>query len=1416
MGLIKKCELGPNDLGKGRVQFAWHPTLALLAVVGVKGKVMVMNPKSGQLEHQLSLQGVVDLQWDEHGPTLAIITDRDGTVHLYSHLTRSVETFDSGVKGLTIVRWAKTRSQLVIGTSSGTAVFYNRETQRKVPIIGTHSAAIVDAAWTSIGGKVVMVGADRILSITDGDGNIIATTDLEGSPLSVTVLEAPASAQGAAQCVAAANLGSSLQVIDVLATDTFNAQFPKVNGIITSVAPAGASSFVVGFSTGAVGLAVLGDGDMALASTAPAFKDAVRSVSFGKGSGLVAATGDNGLRLFARTGDALTEQKDASVEFEFEFGFMGPASWGPGGQMVATATKSGNFLLFDLNALNVSASCGSLVFHFVAARVVGVKDIRDGKVLCTIPMDCDPQFMAAGMGTLAVGFGNQVTYYEYYIPNTLPPNFAASPDAQNQALQQPSLAAKESSSKKLRTVEYSGAVTSMRVNSRHAAVMHDGRVQLHTIRQDDPDSTSMVIPSQGSATHAGGGVTEENSVMAIGLSEPLFLYTTRSKVVVMALHSKQQVAEYICRTGIKRAFPNPACTRVAYIDDSNVLFYLNPVTEVASKAEGYEEDYKSVLWDQADSTVFGAHNGHDFITFVCSPHSRHGVICESVLFNAPRPGPEADPANPAVAAAAAVGDRNLSTPFPDNYNPVTLFRGMVICQSTTGMFDSVLLKSHYEITSRVPNPVAFYNNFSLNRLPWCSQNISSPQEAEDLAVKALHILDIELAIRVYRQLSQPTLVLCLERLRHIHEKNLLIGHISMIMGYFKDAQNFFLHSSQPLRALEMRRDLMQWEPALALAKELAAEEVPVISRDYAQQLEYRGEYNRALEMFKAGKREVPTGHASTELSAAQAEVREHNVSCIQGTARCHFRIGSTKEGMEIAMQWDNTAFIGECAKLSEETGHFEEAAQLYEKAGDLERAVTLYVERCKNLKAAGRLLPQIHSRNIIVLYAKGKEAEGAFKDADAAYLQAEDWDNAVRLKVEKLNDLHGAYVVVRKTRSANAAALVAQVCLNRNEIGSAVEFLVLAKSMKEAFELAKKSNCMGSFEKALLGQVVLKEGVAPLQTQPDFTMVADYYDKEGKPGQAALFFHIASNYTQALKKYLEAGQPEDIEKAVEVVGKAHSATLTNKLIDYLMGESDGEPKDPSYIFKLYMALGSYEKAAKTSVIIAIKEQEVGNYKSAHKTLVEACRILRDRSMRIPNDVHRNLMLLHSYVIVRDLIKVMKDEPEACRMLLRVSRNIQKFPKHISTIVSTTVLQCSKSGFNKSAYEFACFLIQNEKYRTELPEKSRKKIEAIIRRRGKEDMGDPEESTSPCPFCDAPVPVTELDCGACKNTLPFCMVTGKHILKADFTTTPCCNFPAIYSSLMTRLKESPTCPMCDASLDMNKVQKDIEPDLKAYL
>ena len=61
-------------------------------------------------------------------------------------------------------------------------------------------------------------------------------------------------------------------------------------------------------------------------------------------------------------------------------------------------------------------------------------------------------------------------------------------------------------------------------------------------------------------------------------------------------------------------------------------------------------------------------------------------------------------------------------------------------------------------------------------------------------------------------------------------------------------------SARPLTALEMRRDLLHWEQSLKLARTLAPEQIPFISRAYAQQLEFKGEHTAALTMYENGLR----------------------------------------------------------------------------------------------------------------------------------------------------------------------------------------------------------------------------------------------------------------------------------------------------------------------------------------------------------------------------------------------------------------------------------------------------------------------------------------------------------------------------------------------------------------------------------
>ena len=112
-----------------------------------------------------------------------------------------------------------------------------------------------------------------------------------------------------------------------------------------------------------------------------------------------------------------------------------------------------------------------------------------------------------------------------------------------------------------------------------------------------------------------------------------------------------------------------------------------------------------------------------------------------------------------------------------------------------------------------------------------------------LSGKAMEMMNVELAMRVYRQLgdagmvmalqvneiatnilfllhSNPSLLYLLQECIYIEDKNLLAGKISMLFGDYNRAQDLYLASSRPSAALDMRRDLLQWDQALKLAQVL--------------------------------------------------------------------------------------------------------------------------------------------------------------------------------------------------------------------------------------------------------------------------------------------------------------------------------------------------------------------------------------------------------------------------------------------------------------------------------------------------------------------------------------------------------------------------------------------------------------------
>lgn len=269
-----------------------------------------------------------------------------------------------------------------------------------------------------------------------------------------------------------------------------------------------------------------------------------------------------------------------------------------------------------------------------------------------------------------------------------------------------------------------------------------------------------------------------------------------------------------------------------------------------------------------------------------------------------------------------------------------------------------------------------------------------------------------------------------------------------------------------------------------------------------------------------------------------------------------------------------------------------------------------------------------------------------------------------------------------------------------------------------------------------------------------------------------------------------------------MVGRLNNETLTNQMVDYLMGESDDNPKDPIYTLKLYKALGSPDQMIKIALHISNSEQESGNYKNAHQVLFEIYKTLKEDGQLIPYEFAEKLYVLHCYILAKKIIKA-GDHLLASKLLVKVCQHISLFQKHAVPILTTTVVECSKSGLKVQAYEWATVLIRAE-YRSGINEKYKKKIEDIARKPQKSE--DSQEKSTPCPFCKNMIGEFDLNCNSCKNRIPFCITSGKHMILNEWGKCPHCNLPMIVEECKKVLDIEPTCPMCDHELHSNAISR----------
>ncbi|CAF0892517.1 unnamed protein product [Rotaria sordida] len=430
----------------------------------------------------------------------------------------------------------------------------------------------------------------------------------------------------------------------------------------------------------------------------------------------------------------------------------------------------------------------------------------------------------------------------------------------------------------------------------------------------------------------------------------------------------------------------------------------------------------------------------------------------------------------------------------------------------------------------------------------------------------------------------------------------------------------------------------------------------------------------------------------------------------------------------------------------------------------------------KNWVKVSEILRNVNTPKIHSMYAKARENEGRFKEACAAYMRAGEWENAIRIQLNQLKSPEQAVKIVRETQSIEGAKMVARFFESINDYSSASQFLVLSKCYNEAFTMARQNGLMELYAQVI--EKLLKDGCdIPLD---DLEGAAIFFQNQNNHLLAGKFFMFAQNYERALTHLMRctgSNESKGIDLAITCVGTARSQQLTQRLLEYLLREKDQIPKFGS----IY--------------------QESGNYRSARDVLFTMHQELKAQHTAIPFEMANSLMLLHSYILVKIQIKL-NNHNRAARLLNRVAHNVSKFPAHIVQILTTTVIECQKAGMNNSTFNFSLILMRPE-YREQIDPKYKKKIEALVR---KPDKSESEEDFSQCLHCHQRVPDYELLCPSCQLALPYCIVTGAHVIREDLCLCPSCNFPAIYSEFLKYLSTDDICPMCTTKIDASRIMK----------
>lgn len=140
--------------------------------------------RHGQRVDEISLQGkgkTLSLDWDVDGECLAVLQEGNGVIPIWDSSSRSTLSIDTNLKDPTFMAWSAIGPQLVVGTAKGNVLMYNKNTRKKIPVLGKHPRNITCGAWGE-NNQVVLGSVDSSLTVSNETGDTLEQIPLKRPP----------------------------------------------------------------------------------------------------------------------------------------------------------------------------------------------------------------------------------------------------------------------------------------------------------------------------------------------------------------------------------------------------------------------------------------------------------------------------------------------------------------------------------------------------------------------------------------------------------------------------------------------------------------------------------------------------------------------------------------------------------------------------------------------------------------------------------------------------------------------------------------------------------------------------------------------------------------------------------------------------------------------------------------------------------------------------------------------------------------------------------------------------------------------------------------------------------------------------------------------------------------------------------